>query len=74
MLNIRGNNCSITISKHCILNNLELWIEDDGSIINIGEYTTIEGGHIASTEEMSISIGKDCMFSHNIEIRNGDSH
>lgn len=40
----------------------------------IGNRTTAEGGHIAATEGESIFIGEDCMFSHGIEIRNGDSH
>ncbi len=34
----------------------------------------MEGGHIASTEGETITIGNDCMFSNDIEIRNGDSH
>lgn len=34
----------------------------------------MEGGHIAATVGQSIMIGEDCMFSHRIEIRNGDSH
>lgn len=34
----------------------------------------MEGGHIASTESKSIIIGDDCMFSNDVEIRNGDSH
>ncbi len=74
LLHISGNNCSIEIGKHCILNNLELWIEDDGGKINIDYRTTIEGGHIAATEGEKISIGEDCMFSSGIQIRNGDSH
>jgi acetyltransferase-like isoleucine patch superfamily enzyme len=71
---ILGNNCNIKIAKHCRLANLELWIEDDKSEIEIGFRTTIEGGHIASTEGHSIKIGEDCMFSHAVVIRNGDSH
>lgn len=74
LLHISGDNCSIEIGKHCILNNLELWIEDYGGSINIGYRTTIEGGHIAATEGEKISIGEDCMFSKGIQIRNGDSH
>lgn len=34
----------------------------------------IRGGHIASTEGEQIIIENDCMFSNDIEIRNGDSH
>ncbi len=71
---IKGNHCNIKIEKHCILSNLELWIEDDNGRIQIGFRTTIEGGHIAATEGHSITIGEDCMFSHAIVIRNGDSH
>lgn len=73
-LHIVGNNCEIEIREHCSLINLDLWIEDDGGKIQIGQRTTIEGGHIAATEGQSIIIGMDCMFSHEIVIRNGDSH
>lgn len=71
---INGSNCSIKIDKHCILSNLELWIEDNNGKIQIGYRTTIEGGHIAATEGHEILIGQDCMFSHDVVIRNGDSH
>ncbi len=73
-LNIAGKNCKIIIESNCTLKKLELWLEDDGSEIVIGNTTSIEGGHIAATEGESIKIGSDCMFSHRIEIRNGDSH
>ena len=34
----------------------------------------MEGGGISVTENGKICIGKDCMFSFGIDIRNGDSH
>lgn len=74
LIYILGSNCSIEINEHCKLTNLELWIEDDNGIIEIGKRTTVEGGHFASTEGKEIKIGEDCMFSSNVEIRNGDSH
>jgi acetyltransferase-like isoleucine patch superfamily enzyme len=74
LVHISGSNCQVTIDRHCILANLEIWLEDNKSSIHIGANTTVEGGHIASTEGQSITIGEDCMFSHRIEIRNGDSH
>lgn len=49
-------------------------MEDDRSSIMIGEDFTMESGHIASTEGENIFIGDDCMFSNDVEIRNGDSH
>jgi acetyltransferase-like isoleucine patch superfamily enzyme len=74
LIHIHGNKCEVVIHEHCILSNLELWIEDDAGKIEIGSRTTVEGGHIAATEGREIVIGQDCMFSSKIEIRNGDSH
>jgi len=71
---IFGNDCKITIGKHCILTNTTLWIEDDFGSISIGGYSNSYGAHISATEGESIKIGEDCMFSHGIDIRNGDSH
>lgn len=77
-------NCSITIigdnvkllvgGGSTIISNVHFWLQDDNSTIVIGEDFTMEGGHIAATEGESITIGNDCMFSEDVEIRNGDSH
>ncbi len=74
LLYIKGDNCKIIIGKHCSMINTAFWIEDDSGIITIGGQTTIEGAHLAATEGESIRVGEDCMFSSNIQIRNGDSH
>jgi acetyltransferase-like isoleucine patch superfamily enzyme len=74
ILYVQGNNIDIIIGKKCSLRNLEIWIEDDNGRFTIGDNTTIEGGHIAVTEGGVVEIGDDCMFSSNIQIRNGDSH
>ncbi|WP_348810443.1 acyltransferase [Flavobacterium maritimum] len=74
LLYVKGSNCKIEIGKYCNLRDLELWIEDDRGQIKIGYRTTIEGGHFAATEGEVIIIGEDCMFSNEIQIRNGDSH
>lgn len=74
-INIIGNNCSLVIgSGNTFITNTTFWLQDDYCKISIGNDFTMEGGHIASTEGESISIGNDCMFSNDIEIRNGDSH
>ena len=57
-----------------IVSNTSFWLQDDNSTIIIGEDFTMEGGHIAATEGESITVGNDCMFSGDVEIRNGDSH
>jgi len=74
LFHINGDNIKIHIGENCILSNLELWIEDNNGEIKIGSNTTVEGGHFAATEGEKIIIGSDCMFSSNIQIRNGDSH
>lgn len=56
------------------MSNTSLVIEDDGGSIVIGKDFTMEGGEIAATEGETVTIGEDCMFSEDIEIRNGDSH
>ena len=73
---IRGNNNIIWISKHVSFNHRgSLWIEDENCEIKIGERTTFEDVHIAVTEPKSkITIGEDCMFAKDIDLRTGDSH
>lgn len=73
-ISIVGNNCSLVIGGSSIITNTSFWCEDDNCRITIGTDFTMEGGHIASTEGEQITIGNDCMFSNDIEIRNGDSH
>jgi acetyltransferase-like isoleucine patch superfamily enzyme len=73
---IRGNNNMIWISKNVAFNHGGyLWIEDENCEIKIGEGTTFGEVHIAVTEPKSkITIGEDCMFADDIDLRTGDSH
>ena len=72
---IIGDNCKIIIGGgSTIVTNVHFWCQDDNSTIIIGNDFTMESGHIASTEGKIIEIGNDCMFSNDVEIRNGDSH
>jgi len=74
-ITILGNNCKLIVGGgSTIVSNTEFWLQDDNSTIIIGEDFTMEGGHMAATEGESITVGNDCMFSGDVEIRNGDSH
>lgn len=74
-ININGSNHRLTINKHCRILNSEFWFEDNNCRILIGNHTSIYGAHIAVTEPYSeINIGENCLFSSEIDIRNGDSH
>lgn len=72
---LEGEKTVITIGGgKTTIHNTDFHVADNNSSIIINDNFTMEGGHIASTEGRSIEIGNDCMFSNNIEIRNGDSH
>jgi len=73
---IRGNNHSIVINENCFFARGTIWFEDSGCTLFIGERSTFQGEvHLALTEPGSrLSIGRDCMFSSDIDIRTGDSH
>jgi len=72
---INGTGHYLKIGKKVMYRQGTLLLEDINCVIDIGDGTTIEDAYIAATEENGkILIGKDCMFGHNINIRNGDSH
>lgn len=73
-ISINGKNNTIRIGKKCDLNNLRIIMDNRDSLIDIGEKTTCGGVLIASLEPYDITIGKDCMISYDVEIRNTDSH
>ena len=73
---IEGNDNVIDIKNNVTFGEGSvLWIEDNNCGITIGEQSTFGSAHLAATEDgSSISIGKDCMFSDDIDVRTGDSH
>ncbi len=71
-----GNKHTLHIGKDVVLTESLIWFEDEGCTIKFGDRTTMQRhGHVAVTEpNRSIMIGEDCMFSFDVDIRNGDSH
>lgn len=69
-----GDNNSLIIKNNCLINNCTLYLKDFFSEISIESLFTIESGSINSMGGCVIKIGKDCMFSGNVDLRNGDSH
>ena len=76
VFHIQGNNNKIVIEKGVSFNNAgSMWIEDDHCEIIVGAQTSIEDTSIAVTEPYSkVTIGSDCLFAYDIDIRTGDSH
>ncbi len=75
--NIKGNNHIISIGEGCILGpGLNVWFEDEGGQLIIGERTIFAGYSNLTVIEpgLKIEIGNDCLFAYNLDIRTGDSH
>lgn len=72
---MRGSRHTLDIGERCYITGDSLWFEDYGCHISIGNDTSIQSVHIAATEPgRRVDIGEDCMLSHDIDIRTGDSH
>lgn len=75
-IEVIGDYHQLWIDSGVILTQSILWFEDHHCQIKIGLNSTMQrNGHIAVTEPFrKIEIGTDCMFSFDVDIRNGDSH
>lgn len=73
-IKIKGEGNRVIIRKKCDLNNLNIIMENRNGLIEIGEETTCGKTTIVSLEPYDIKIGKNCMISYEVEIRNIDSH
>ena len=74
-IDIRGSHNVICIAENGQIHASCLWIADNQCSLNIGKGTTIAEATIGIAEpKASIAIGDDCMLSHGIDIRCGDSH
>ena len=73
---IRGDDHRVIINKGVKFSRGgSIWFEDNNCSLLIGKNSTFEDVHLALTEPYSqISIGQDCMFAYDIDVRTGDSH
>lgn len=74
-IRIIGNNNKIILKDNCRFSNSELLIRADNAEFIIGERSNIlEGYFICQGNNNYIHIGEDCLFAHNVEIWNSDTH
>ena len=74
-IHIYGNHNRVLIDHDCVAVDLDIWLEDDGNTVTVGEHTWFDGKcHLACTEGKTIQIGERCLFSSEIVFRTGDSH
>ena len=72
---VNEKNNQIIISENIRIYKSYFFINGKNSKIFVGKDTTIEGAKLNSQEDNNeISIGENCMFSYNVEVRNTDSH
>lgn len=73
---IRGKNNQLVIHEDVIFHeNGRIKLEDEGNLIEIGEGTNIMGAYFAVSDYNSkLKIGKRCLLSKEIVIRNSDVH
>ena len=72
-ITIHGDDCKLLLKK-CILTNFVLNMQHN-AYCEIGEGTTIGGYfHFANEKDLSLKIGKNCMFSGEVAIWGTDGH
>lgn len=73
-IKLAGRGAVLRIGADCRLRKVRLVAEDDGSLLEIGDGTSMTGPTVLSQEGCTVHIGRDCMVAQNAEIRNSDSH
>jgi acetyltransferase-like isoleucine patch superfamily enzyme len=73
-ITMEGANHALRIASHVWISRGAFGFYDSGCTIEIGERTTIYDASFGATEGGRITVGADCLFSSEIDVRNGDSH
>lgn len=73
---VDGDNNKIIIEKNTILHDCEIYVRGFHSTLTIGEKTIIHsnGKIVCQGNNVYIKVGRDCLFSENIDIWNSDTH
>ena len=76
VIKINGNDNKVILHSGAYLSGVEVYIEDNNCIVEIGCNTYVgHHSHLACTEDGSIlKIGNNCMLSSYVQVRTGDSH
>lgn len=72
-IDITGNNNVIEIGDDCRFFG-KIYVYGSGGTLSIGDQSTFARAYLKCMEGRKIHIGKDCMFSFNIEVRTTDGH
>jgi acetyltransferase-like isoleucine patch superfamily enzyme len=72
-ITIKGENIKLVFENNVELTGVIISLFTNTELY-VGSSTTIGNSYITIAEECKISIGRDCMFAHNTEIRVSDMH
>jgi acetyltransferase-like isoleucine patch superfamily enzyme len=72
-IHIEGEDNFFRLSADCKLKG-RIFMKGKRLKVKVGRNTTIEGVYIHCAERSSVTIGKDCMFSYDVELRTSDAH
>lgn len=74
-IEFHGSNNLVSIDENGQIISNHLFVYDDNNTLQIGKhFNSGRDTTIAILEGGSITIGDDCLFSYNVEVRNSDSH
>ena len=75
LIYIRGNSHRVRIGRDCVLGQLNLNVQSQSTLVSVGDRSTSASVNMEVGEpNISLSIGQDCMISHDVEIMCSDSH
>jgi acetyltransferase-like isoleucine patch superfamily enzyme len=75
VISIDGDHHLMRIGLDCAIRKSGFYLAGRGNRIVIDECTTVEGADFSAGDvETEITIGSDCMFSQQIEVRTCDAH
>ncbi len=73
-IEIKGNNNKVYIGAKCKIQG-HILLKGNRQVVKIGSKTTFQHNvYLLASENKNITIGRDCMFSNNIDVRTTDAH
>jgi acetyltransferase-like isoleucine patch superfamily enzyme len=73
LLEFYGSDCRVDLGKEMYFGNMHVIIAQ-GACMSVGNGSTFEGLYAVIYEGGQVNIGQNCMFSHNIQLWQTDTH
>lgn len=73
LLEYWGDDCSVTLGDNTYFEKINI-VAAQGACFQIGARSSVQGLHAVLYEGGRVIIGEDCMFSHNVQVWQTDTH